>query len=629
MCGITGVVDLRGDRRLPSPDVVDRMTDALAHRGPDGRGVWRSENASLGHRRLAILDPTTAASQPMVKNGIAIVFNGEIYNFRDLRAQLEKRGHTFTSDGDTEVLVAAWREWGPSMVPKLNGIFAFAIVDERSKPHRVFLARDHVGIKPLFIHVDHGGVLRFGSEMKAILADPAVKRAPNWEAIDAFLTHAYVPQPLSPFAGVTQLAPATTWSCELGGTPTTTTYWRPVPHERRLDMRHALHEFREQLHKSVEMQMVSDVPLGAFLSGGLDSASVVAEMMRVVKQRNAPPVRTFSVGFTEASFDERDAAAHSAKILGSQHQTDVVDLDLTNAVLDVARTNDDLLADSSILAVDRLCAATRKHVTVALSGDGADEILAGYSTYAATYFARIWRTLPSPLRSLARLGFERIPPSTERYNVRDFALRFLRGAERGGGKDFASWRIYLDEDDKRDLLKRALPDGKAIERYADAMSPSGTLLKRMLIADFTHYLPNDMLVKVDRASMRHGLEVRVPFLDPNFVELALSLPSRLLLAHDGEKKRILRRHVEERVSKETARRKKRGFNVPVGAALKGPLHDVLMDTIRSKPFVDDGPLDIAAVERRAREHKAGDVDAGFSLYAVLVLALWWRTFLPR
>ncbi|HEY4221338.1 MAG TPA: asparagine synthase (glutamine-hydrolyzing), partial [Myxococcota bacterium] len=321
MCGIVGVVDLRGQGRVPSSDVVDRMTDALARRGPDGRGVWRAHNAALGHRRLAVLDTTDAAAQPMVGHGVALVFNGEIYNYKQLRRELEQLGHTFASTGDTAVLLAAWRAWGPALVHKLNGIFALAIVDERER--RVFLARDHIGVKPLFFAVHHG-VLRFGSEIKALLADPAVPRIPDPRALDCFLTHGYAPQPLSPFLGIEQLEPASTWSAQIGGgAPVIERYWTPRASERRISMDRALDELGARLTASVSAQMVSDVPLGAFLSSGLDSASVVAEMVRL----SSEPVRTFSIGFTQASFDERAGAAHTAQVLGAKHHAEVVELD--------------------------------------------------------------------------------------------------------------------------------------------------------------------------------------------------------------------------------------------------------------------------------------------------------------
>ncbi len=623
MCGIVGVVDLRGDRRLPDPACFDRMVDSLARRGPDGRGVWRADDVLLGHRRLAILDPSAAADQPMHRDGAVVVFNGEIYNFRALRSELERLGHTFSTSGDTEVLLAAWKSWGERCVERLNGIFAFVVVDGP----RVFLARDHIGIKPLFYRL-HEGLLWFGSELKSILADPRVPRRPSPEAIDCFLTQAWVPSPLTPFEGIEQLPPASTLSLTLESSSLSRSkiYWRPATGERRISLKDAVVELGARLDDAVTAQMVSDVPLGAFLSGGLDSASVVAAM------RKRGPVRSFSMGFAQGSFDESSDAAHTAHILGSDHHKDVVDLELERCILNVADTNDDLLADASLLAVDRLCALTRRHVTVALSGDGADEILAGYPTYAATHVAQAWRQVPSPLRALVNAGAAHLPVSVERYNLRDFALRFLSGAERGPGNDFASWRIYFDDDVRRRLLRPAFAaEGRAIARYAAAVNdaPAETLLKKLLVADLTHYLPGDMLVKVDRASMRHGLEVRVPFLDPRFVDFALSLPSHLLLSPTGTTKRVLRAHVEQQVSRRIGRGKKRGFNVPVSAALRGPLVPLFLDAITAEPFRSEGPIDVDVLLLLLEEHRSGRHDWGYPLYAALVLALWWQRFVAN
>lgn len=625
MCGIVGVIDLERRRRLPEAVGFDRMVDSLARRGPDGRGVYRTTDVALGHRRLAIIDTSAASDQPFVDGDQAMVFNGEIYNFRELRTELEALGHAFATTGDTEVLLACWRHWGPSCVKHLNGIFAFVVVDGDT----VFVARDHTGIKPLFYRLDDG-LFWFGSELKAILADKRVPRRANLEAIDCFLAQGWVPQPLSPFEGIVQLPPATTLTLTMSSSssPSSSTtpqrYWRPIASERPIGLDDAVVELDERLRIAVQAQMVSDVPLGAFLSGGLDSSSVVAAM-----RHDGGEVRSFSMGFTEASFDESDDAAHTARVLGAIHHSERVDLDLTATILAIAETNDDLLADASMVAVDRLCALTRQHVTVALSGDGADEILAGYPTYAAAHLARAWRHVPGPVRTLAHKAAAALPATTARYTTRDFALRFLSAADRGAGEDFAAFRMYFDDDTRRALLRKHPGNGRPFERYASAIDDAWgeTLLKRLLIADLTHYLPGDMLVKVDRASMRHGLEVRVPFLDPSFIDFALSLPSHLLLGPLGETKVVLRRHVEQRVSKRISRGKKRGFSVPVGAAFKGSLGDVLLAALRHDSFRTDGPIDIAVVEEMLRGHRAGHSDHGHALYAALVLALWWRRFI--
>lgn len=622
MCGIVGVVDLQRRRRLPAVDVFDTMVDSLARRGPDGRGVWRSDDVALGHRRLAIIDVTTASAQPFVKDGVALVFNGEIYNYKALRRQLDERGHSFRTAGDTEVVCEAWRAWGPRCVERFRGIFAFAVVDGPT----VFLARDHVGIKPLFYRLDDG-VLWFGSELKALLADDRVPRRAAPDAVDCFLTHGWVPSPLTPFAGIAQLPPASTLSLAFGAASTSMTprpYWKPRASERPITLDDACAELDARLGHTVREQLVSDVPVGAFLSGGLDSASIVAAM-----RDGDGDVRSFSLGFDTAGFDETADAAHTARLLGARHHCERVGLDLEARIDDIADTNDDLLADASFVATDRLCAMTRQQVTVALSGDGADEILAGYPTYAAAHLAGVWRTLPSPLRGLARHALRALPVTTARYPAREMALRFVDGAARGPSRDFAGFRVLFDDATRRQLL-RDPAEGRAIERYAGAVddADADTLLKRLLIADLTHFLPADMLVKVDRASMRHGLEVRVPFLDPDFIEFALSLPSSLLLSSTGTTKVVLREHVRRRVSAYTARGKKRGFSVPVGAAFKARLGDVLHDELRAEAFAATGPIHVDGVLRLLADHRAGRADHGHALYAALVLAKWWRRFGP-
>jgi asparagine synthase (glutamine-hydrolysing) len=625
MCGIAGVIDLQRRRRLPDAARFDLMVDTLARRGPDGRGVWRTDDVVLGHRRLAILDPTAASDQPMVRDGVAIVFNGEIYNFRALRRELEQLGHTFSTSGDTEVLLAAYRQWGVRCVDRLNGIFAFVVVDSSRDVDNVFVARDHTGIKPLFYRLDDG-ILWFGSELKAIIADPRVPRRPNPEALDCFFAHAWVPPQLTPFLGIEQLAPATTMTLTMAATsdtkaPVFRRYWRPVGREQKIQLDDAVAELDARLSASVQAQLVSDVPLGAFLSGGLDSSSVVHAM------RKAGPVRTFSMGFTEASFDESDDAAHTASVLGATHHSERVDLDLAHTVLAIAETNDDLLGDASMLAVDRLCALTRHHVTVALSGDGADEILGGYPTYIAAYLARGWRHAPKAFRSLAMTTAKALPATTTRYSLRDFALRFLGAAERGPGEDFAAFRVAFDDDVRRPLLRHCGVDGHPLDRYARAVDEAwgDTLLKRLLIGDLTHFLPADMLVKVDRASMRHGLEVRVPFLDPDFIDFALSLPSALLISPTGETKKVLRRHVHAHVSTRIAKGKKRGFSVPVGAAFKGALGDLLLAEL-GRDVVSESPVDVGVIRRVLDQHRRGEADHGLSLYTALVFCLWWRRF---
>jgi asparagine synthase (glutamine-hydrolysing) len=628
MCGIVGLLD-RGQGRLTvEPATLDAMVDSLAHRGPDGRGVWRDGPIALGHRRLAILDPTPAGAQPMLhpSGQYAVAYNGEIYNFRDLRSELESLGHRFRTDCDTEVLLAAYAQWGAAAVARFNGIFAFALWDAVRR--RLWLARDRLGVKPL-VYAAHGGVLRFASEAKAILADPEFPRRPSPEGLRAFLTFGYVPAPWTGFDGIRQLPPAHEAVVE-DGRMTIRPYWALSMRETPRSYPDALDEFQGRLQAAVARQMVSDVPLGGFLSGGVDSAAIVSCMACSTQDT----VRSFSVAFAERSFDESARAAATAMRARTDHREIPVSLDLADTLDRLVEFCEDPLADSSSLAVYHLCRAAREHVTVALSGDGADELLAGYPTYQATELACAYRRLPSPLRRLARGCVGLLPVSEKRYALQQFASRFVHGAEEGEGRDFASWRVHLSHAIQTRLCRPDFLAGPCdpIEWYAEhyrAAPEAASRLKRMLYADLVFYLPSDMLVKMDRMSMAHGLEVRVPFLDHELVEFCASLPDRFLVRRFSRRpgKRILRDVLRRQLGPEIHRRPKRGFNVPVESAMRGVLWGRLCEAVHQEKFRRDGPLDVGRLMAFAREHRERRLDAGHALFSVLVLALWWDRWL--
>ncbi|MGE3313501.1 MAG: asparagine synthase (glutamine-hydrolyzing) [Planctomycetaceae bacterium] len=634
MCGIVGVHDFAGTGAQIPRSTFDGMTDALAHRGPDGRGVWHGDSISLGHRRLAILDPTPDGAQPMHSaDGQAVItYNGEIYNFRELRAELERCGHRFRSGTDTEVILAAYREWGTDCVTRLNGIFAFGLWDVARR--RLWLVRDRLGVKPLYYTTSgaqegSAGVLRFASELKAILADPGFVRRPSTRGLNAFLSFGYVPAPLTGFDGISQLLPGQQAVVE-NGRIEISKYWslsmRTV--ERSAD--DALEEFSARFERSVRRQLLSDVPLGAFLSGGIDSAAVAA----AANDSLADALRTFSVRFQEESFDESAQAALTARRVGTQHTEIQGSLDLVANIDRLVEACEGPFADSSSLAVYSLCRETSREVKVALSGDGADELLAGYPTYSASSLAGVYRRAPRWTRQLARGSVGLLKASDRRYNARQFAERFLLGAEEGEGRDFGSWRVHLRDSDKQSLCRPGLfaNDDSPIDLYAqhywDAPEAESRL-KRMLYADLSFYLPNDMLVKVDRMSMAHGLEVRVPFLDHELVEFCASLPDRLLatMPLPGKNKLILRRHLRRKLGSEVARRKKRGFNVPVEKGMRNGLVEHFHEAIGQKNFVEEGPFDTQALHEFAARHARREIDAGHALFTVLMLARWWDKWL--
>lgn len=628
MCGIAGVFDYQRRGLAIEPQLIDRMTDALAHRGPNGRGVYQAPGLALGHRRLSVLDPTAGGAQPMhhVEPHLVVTFNGEIYNFRELRQELEGLGHRFRTQCDTEVILAAYAEWGTDSVQRFNGIFAFALWDEVRQ--RLWLVRDRLGIKPLF-YSTQGSLLRFGSELKAILADPQFIRRPNPAGLDSFLSFGFIPAPDTGFQGISQLLPANEMLVERGQI-TIRPYWQLRMSENRESIEESQQHFAEKFQRAVRRQLVSDVPLGGFLSGGVDSAAVVAEMARTTQQK----VRTFSAGFEDASFDERSAAAETAKLIGTDHTELLVKLDVDTTVENFLELNDDPYADSSSLAVYHLCKAAASQVTVALSGDGADEMLGGYSTYSATVLASTYRWLPRWSRALVRQVVAALPASNSRYNVQQFATRFVTGAEEPEGRDFSSWRIHFNGRDKSSLCQPHFLNQPSdpVDLYADhyhSAPGAATRLKKMLHADLTFYLPGDMLVKVDRMSMAHGLEVRVPFLDHELVEFCASLPSNQLahLPFPKQNKLILRRHLKQTLGTNLSQRKKTGFNVPIEKAMRTELFTRFQDTVNSARFRDEGPFDVDKLLKHAAQHQRHEIDAGHALFSALVLADWWERWL--
>jgi asparagine synthase (glutamine-hydrolysing) len=630
MCGITGAFDYQRRGIAIDPQVLDRMTDALSHRGPNGRGVFHAPGVGFGHRRLSIIDPSSGGAQPMRHSArqLAVTFNGEIYNFRELRLELEALGHRFTTQCDTEVILVSYAEWGTTAVERFNGIFAFALWDEPQQ--RLWLVRDRLGVKPLY-YTTQGGLLRFGSEVKAILADPDFQRRPNLSGLDSFLSFGFIPAPETGFEEILQLPPATEMIVERGQIQIRQ-YWHLKMSETDLSTEVAQELFAEKFQQAVRRQLVSDVPLGGFLSGGVDSAAVVAEMARATNQ----PVRTFSAGFEDASFDERSAAAETATIIGTDHTELLVKLDVDHTVEKFLELNDDPFADSSSLAVYHLCQAASKQVTVALSGDGADEMLGGYSTYSATVLASTYRWLPRWSRALVRQVVAAFPASNSRYNFQQFASRFVTGAEESEGRDFGSWRIHFSGRNKTSLCQPGFlnpvsdPVGVYAGHYHSAPGAE-TRLKKMLHADLTFYLPGDMLVKVDRMSMAHGLEVRVPFLDHELVEFCASLPSSQLarLPFPRQNKLILRRHLKKTLGTDLSQRKKTGFNVPIEKAMRGELSTRFRDAVCSSRFRQEGPFDVEKLLLHAGQHSRHEIDAGHSLFSAMVLADWWERWLHQ
>lgn len=621
MCGIAGIVEF-GNGPVDAAR-LRRMCGTLAHRGPDARGFDVRDGVGLGMTRLAVIDLETGDQPYTSEDGaITAVFNGEIYNFGDLRAGLEARGHRFAGRGDGEVIVHLWEERGPATLEALEGMFALAVHDARSR--RLWLARDRLGVKPLFAAATPDRLL-FGSEIKAILAADGVERAVDEMALDEFLAWEYVPAPRTLFTGIEKVEAGGLLEVDLAG--------RTVERRRwwRLDTR-ALGALAGEragadgerddridglVNRSVREQMVADVPLGSFLSGGVDSSLITAHM---------PQPSTFSIGFDDPSYDELPWAEIVADHLGTDHRTRVLRASSGDLFDTLMHHLDDPIADVSVFPTYLVSQLAREHVTVALSGDGGDELFGGYETYVAQEVARLWRRCPRPIRAAASAALGALPPAAAKKGWRNKARRFVDGFERPAELEHARWRLFLSRELRRDLyapewLAALPPDpGEHVrEEFRDAEGLPA--LGRRLYVDMRSYLADNCLVKVDRMSMAHSLEVRVPLLATPVVEAAFALPDREKLRHLATKP-LLKRVAARYVPRECVYRPKEGFSIPMKHWLSGELRPRLEDLLSAERLRREGRFRVDAVERLKREHFEGRENHAHLLWALLVYQDW-------
>ena len=628
MCGICGVVDTSGP---VDPDVLERMTGTLRHRGPDDAAYYLPEPdaagpaVGFGFRRLSIID-VEGGRQPLANEDESVwtMLNGEIYNFAELRAGLEAGGHVFRTNGDAETLVHLYEESGVDCTERLNGMFAFAVWDTRRR--RLLLARDRLGKKPLY-YVELDGGLLFGSELKALLAHPACPRELDRAALEHYLAFEYVPSPHAIFAGIRKL-PAGHRLVWEDGRASVERYWDlsfdgvdARPDSELVD------EFRERLREAVRLRLVSDVPLGAFLSGGIDSSSVVAFMCD-----HLPPeqVQTFSIGFTERSFDESEHARNVARHFGTQHHEEIFTPSVLLDVLpEVTAGLDEPFADPSVLPTFLLSRFARETVTVALGGDGGDELLAGYPTFPAESVARHY-PVPRDLHERVVVPLaDRLPVSTDDFSL-DFKLkRFLRGAVEPASTRHQLWLGAFTAGEQRALLlDPPTVDPLAGVRELYGAQRTGDWVARLIYLYTKTYLPDDILAKVDRASMLTSLEVRAPFLDYTLVEFLARVPSRLKLRR-FETKHLLKRAMAGRLPPGIAGRKKKGFGIPVAEWLKTDLRAPLLDALSPERLRRQGLFDSGEVERLTREHLAGRRDHRKQLWTLFVFQLWHEHYAER
>ena len=626
MCGIVGILDSRGRREIDRR-LLARMNDSQFHRGPDEGDLFVGPGIGLGHRRLSIID-LAGGHQPLHNEdgSVVVVYNGEIYNFEELSRELIARGHDFRTRCDTEVIVHAWEEWGAGCVERFRGMFAFALWDANRET--LFLARDRLGIKPLYYAQLADGTVLFASELKALLVYPDLPRELDVFAVEDYFAYGYIPDPRSIYKSVAKLPPAHVLTVRRGAPPASPqTYWDVTFRtQERANEREVAEDLVARLTEAVGIRLISEVPLGAFLSGGVDSSAVVALMAGL----SSDPVNACSISFADPAYDESDYAAAVARRYGARHDVQRVDPDSFDLVDRLATIYDEPFADSSAMPTYRVCALARRRVTVALSGDGGDEIFAGYRRYRwHDYEEVVRRAVPGSLRRpVFGLMGELYPkldwapkPLRAKTTLQAIARDTVEGFFHSVSvlPDGLRQRLYSPE------LRRELGGYHAAEVLARHMreAPTDHHLSRVQYADIKTYLPGDILTKVDRASMANSLEVRVPILDHEFVEWAAGVPPGLKLK-GREGKYVFKRALESRLPHDLLYRPKMGFAVPLAAWFRGPLRERVREAISGPVLGDAGLFDIRYLTTLIDQHQSGRREHSAVLWAVLMFESFLR-----
>jgi asparagine synthase (glutamine-hydrolysing) len=634
MCGIIGFVNL--DRqKTADPQIARRMAGAIIHRGPDDEGFYSGGPVAMGMRRLSIID-LAGGHQPISNEdgSVWVVFNGEIYNYQELRQHLLERGHQLKTNSDTETIVHLYEEYGDELVQHLNGMFGFALWDERRR--RLLVARDRMGEKPLYF-TQTPEALVFASELKALVEHPSVERRINLLALRKYLQYEFVPSPHTMLEGIQKLLPAHRLIFE-GGRWRTERYWQLSYDGQRLKISEdeAAEEVHRRLREAVRMRLVADVPLGVLLSGGIDSSSVAELACEAAGGR----VKTFSIAFEEKSFDESSYARKVAAQLGTEHyEQRFTERQMLDIVPEIPRLLDEPLGDGSLIPTFLLSRFTRQHVTVALGGDGGDELFAGYPTYGAHRMAKLYQMIPRVIRSgLIEPAVASLPVSTDNLSFDFKAKRFVRGASHAPGTRHTIWMGSYDAPLQRELLRpeviAANPDEQVFDEILAYDRLNGAhrngagkvdLIEQMMKLDATHYLSECVLFKVDRASMAASLETRAPFLDHTFVEFVLKLPVEMKLKSQlsgWNGKYILKKAMRGRLPDDVIDRPKKGFGMPVAKWVKGELRDFVRDTFAPERLQRRGLFNVEYVQRLLDEHERGVADHRKLIWTLLMFEMW-------
>jgi len=625
MCGITGYIN--GDGRTVDRSVLERMNRAIIHRGPDEDGFYVNENVGLAMRRLSIID--LAGGQQPIHNADRtkwLIFNGEIYNYQSLREDLLKRGHQLYTKSDTEAVLHLFEEFGVECLQHLRGMFAFAIWDDVEKT--LFLARDRVGKKPLLYSHQTNGDLIFGSEFTAVLEHPSVTREVDMQAIDSYLSYLCVPAPQTAFKSIRKLEPGH-WLKWKDGRIEMQRYWLPkFGPKLKISEEEAIEETTRLVREATRLRMIAEVPLGAFLSGGVDSSTVVALMA----QESSTPVKTFSIGFEEQDFSELKYARKVAEHVGAEYHEFIVRPNALEVLPTLVEHYGEPYADSSAIPTYYVSKETRQDVNVALKGDGGDECFSGYERYMAMELAEIYRRIPSWLRSAFIEGPVNLLPTSElkKTRVRD-VQRFFASANEARNERYFRWMSTFKPAVKPDLYttdfsaQLTQETSTFLDQWFNAANGSG-ILDATLLTDQMTYLPNDLLVKVDIASMANSLEARSPFLDHEVIEFAAKLPEHLKM-RGMRPKSLLKKVAARLVPREVIYRRKMGFGVPVGRWLRGEMSDFLRDVLLSQSSLTRGIVKPEKLRQYVDEHIQGTFDHSFQVWTLLMMELWFQRFI--
>ena len=618
MCGIAGFIGKGTSEDLKG------MIGAVSHRGPDDQGIFLQKEVGLAHARLSIIDLSPAGHQPMADENkkIWLTFNGEIYNFKELRQELEKTGkYRFKSQTDTEVIIYAWKEYGEKMFDKLDGMFAFALYD--SEKETLILASDRLGKKPLYWSMQNGNLL-FGSELKALMAHESFQKELDFDSLDKYLFYEYIPAPQTIFKNTQKLEPAT-YLIYKNGQIKKQRYWEmnfdPIP----ISESEAAEKLDMLLSKAVEKRLISDVPLGILLSGGIDSSTIAYYAQKLSPEK----VKTFSIGFQEKSFDESPYAKLVADFLKTDHHHAVFTPETVMSLIpSIAEILDEPMADPSILPTHLLSKFARQKVTVALSGDGNDELMAGYNTFQAQALSRLYEKLPFPLRRTAAKILNLVPASEKNFSIEYSLKKFTGDFEGSPVERHHRWMASFSDKERKSIyapeIQKTMNENKPAALLDDYLADisDASLENKVLYLYLKTYLPNDILVKTDRASMRVGLEVRCPFLDRQIVEFVNSLPYDYKYRGLGGKY-ILKQLMKNRLPPSIINRPKKGFGIPLTRWLKYELRSLCEELLSPEKIKEQGIFDADAVQRIESEHFAGKKDRRKELWTLMVFQLWF------